>query len=163
MRLVRGVLAVAYPFLIFAVLHRFSPSSVSGGEWSDPKLLLLVPVAVNLALLFVFARTLWRGTPLVETLARLQEPSLSPAQQRHCRSVTAIWSGFFAANTVVCLGLALFAELWLWTLYTGFVAYVLMAALYGCEYLVRIWRFHEARPAFAEPVLRRLFPEGPST
>jgi len=129
---------------------------------NDPFALLFVPVAVNLVLLFVFARTLRSGTPLVETLARLQDPELSPEQQRHCRSFTALWCGFFAANAVVCLGLALFADLWWWTLYTGFVSYLLMALLLGGEVIVRWWRFRNYQGSWAEPLARRLFPESSS-
>lgn len=202
MRALRGALAVAYPFLVFAGLRWFEPRHVALAlalalglrlafaarrprraelaqlagpglcvgavlvpalAWNDPRALLFAPVAINLALLVAFARTLRRGVPLVETLARLQEPDLSPAQQRHCRSVTAMWSVFFALNAAACLALALFAEVWLWTLYAGFVSYLLAAGLHGGEVLVRSWRFHGFRSALADPVLRRLFPAGRST
>ena len=130
--------------------------------WNDPRALLFVPAAVNTALLVAFARSLRRGRPLVETLALLQEESLSPAQQRHCRSVTAVWCGFFAINALVCFVLAAWGPLLWWTVYTGFVSYLLMAALFGLELLVRSWRFHQLRAPLADPLLRRLFPEGPS-
>lgn len=197
MRWLRGALAVAYPFAIYAGLQGFEPRHVAlalaglvllrglaAGRRSavalrelavpalclaavlaptlllnDPFALLFVPAAVNLALLLAFARTLRSGTPLVETLARLQHPELSPAQQRHCRSVTAVWCVFFAANAAVCLGLALFADLWWWTLYTGFLSYLLMALLFCGEALVRWWRFRNYQGSWAEPLARRLFPE----
>ena len=201
MRRLRGGLALAYPFLLFAGLYWFEPRHVALAlaaalglrlllaaprlsratlrqlavpvlcaaavlgptlALNDPRALLFVPVGVNLALGFAFARTLRRGPPLVETLARLQEPDLSPAQVRHCRSVTAVWCGFFAVNAGVCLALALLGDLWLWTLYTGFLSYLAMAALYGAELLIRSWRFHDYRPPWASPVLQRLFPQGPS-
>ena len=155
MRLARGLLAVAYPFAIFAGIRWLEP------RW-DTRALLLVPVLINGALLFAFGRTLRRGPPLVEALARLREPELSAAQVRHCRTVTAVWCGFFAANAAVCLALALFAELWIWTLYTGVISYLLMGLLFGAELLVRSWRFHNFSGAFAEPLLRRLFPQEPS-
>jgi len=155
MRLLRGLLAVAYPFVIVAGIRWLEP------RW-DARALLLVPVLVNGALLFAFGRTLRRGPSLVETLARLQEPDLSAAQERHCRTVTAVWCGFFAANAAVCTALALLADLWLWTLYTGVISYLLMGLLFGAEFLVRSWRFHNLRFAPVEPLLRRLFPQGPS-
>lgn len=200
MRWLRGALAVAYPFAIYAGLQSFEPrhvglvlaglvllrglaasrdSAAALRELAvpalcviavlvptlllnDPHALLFVPAGVNLALLLAFARTLRSGTPLVETLARLQDPDLSPEQQSHCRRFTALWCVFFAANAAVCLGLALAANLWWWTLYTGFVSYLLMALLLGAEVLVRWWRFRNYQGSWAEPLARRLFPESSS-
>jgi uncharacterized membrane protein len=155
MRFVRGLPAVAYPFAIFAALRWLEP------RW-DPRALLLVPVLISTGLLMAFGRTLWRGASMVETLARLREPHLSDAQVRHCRTVTAVWCGFFAVNAAVCLALALYADLWLWTLYTGVVSYALMGLLFAAELVVRNWRFHNFSGAFARPLLQRLFPQGPS-
>ena len=155
MRLARGLLAVAYPFAVFALLRWLEP------RW-DPRALLLLPVFVNLGLLTVFGRTLRRGPTLVEQLALLRQPALSAAQVRHCRTTTAIWCAFFAANAAVCAALAWKAPLWLWTLYTGCISYVLMALLFGVEWLVRSWRFHNLSGAWVDPLLRRFFPEGPS-
>jgi uncharacterized membrane protein len=155
MKLARGLLAVAYPFAVFGLLHWLEP------RW-DPRALLLVPVFVNLGLLFAFGRTLRGGPTLVERLARLRQPSLSAAQVSHCRTTTAVWCAFFAANAAICLALAWFAELRLWTLYTGVISYLLGAILFAAEWLVRSWRFHQLRAAWADPVLRRFFPEGPA-
>jgi uncharacterized membrane protein len=156
MRLARGLLAVAYPFAVFALLRWLEP------RW-DHRALLLVPALVNLGLLFVFGRTLRGGQTIVEQLARIREPVLSAAQIRHCRTTTAVWCAFFAANAAVCVALAWAAPLWLWTLYTGCIAYLLMALLFGAEWLVRSWRFHRLSAAWADPLLRRFFPEGPAT
>ena len=82
MRLARGLLAVAYPFAVFGFLRWLEP------RW-DPRALLLVPVFINLGLLFAFGRTLRGGPTIVERLARLREPALSAAQVRHCRTTTA--------------------------------------------------------------------------
>jgi uncharacterized membrane protein len=155
MRLARGLLALAYPFAVFAFVRVLEP------RW-DPRALLLVPVFINLGLLFVFGRTLRGGQTIVERLARVREPVLSAAQVRHCRTTTALWCAFFSANAAVCAALAWVGPLWLWTLYTGVIAYVLMALLFGAEWLVRSWRFHHLSAAWADPLLRRFFPEGPA-
>ena len=155
MKLARGLSAVAYPFAVFAFLHWLEP------RW-DPRALLFVPVLVNLGLLLVFGRTLRGGPTLVERLARLREPVLSAAQVRHCRTTTQVWCAFFAANAAVTAVLAWLGELALWTLYTGFVSYLLMALLFAAEWLVRSWRFHHLRAAWADPLLRRFFPDGPA-
>jgi len=155
MKVARGLLAVAYPFAVFALARWLAP------QW-DPRALLFVPVLVNLALLYAFGRTLRRGPTIVEQLARLREPALSPAQVRHCRTTTAVWCAFFAVNALVCSALAWAAPLWLWTLYTGVIAYALMALLFAAEWLVRSWRFHQLSGAWVDLLLRRFFPEGPS-
>jgi len=155
MRLARGLCAVAYPFAVYGFLRWLEP------HW-DTRALLLVPVFVNLALLFAFGRTLRGGPTLVERIARLREPALSAAQVRHCRTTTQVWCAFFAANSLVCLALAWEGPLWMWTLYTGFVAYLLMGLLFAAEWMVRSWRFHRWNGGWVDPLLRRLFPEGPA-
>ena len=155
MRLARGLLAVAYPFTVFGFLRWLEP------RW-DARALLLLPVFGNLGLLYVFARTLRGGPTIVERLALLRQPTLSAAQVRHCRTTTAVWCAFFAANVAICTALAWAGPLWLWTLYTGVISYVLGALLFGAEWLVRSWRFHHLTAAWADPLLRRFFPEGPA-
>src|SRR2546428_3521660 len=115
MKLGRGRSAVACPFAVFALLRWLEP------RWA-PRALLLVPMFVNLGLLYAFGRTLRGGPTIVERLALLRQPALSAAQVRHCRTTTAVWCAFFAANAAVCGALAWVGPLWLWTLYTGFVA-----------------------------------------
>ena len=41
-------------------------------------------------------------------------------------------------------------------------AYLLMAILFGAEWIVRSWRFHHLSAAWADPLLRRFFPDGPA-
>jgi uncharacterized membrane protein len=104
--------------------------------------MLAVPVAINAALLVVFAASLRRGSvPMVERFARLQVPHLTAAQQAWCRTWTRIWCGFFVANSATALALALLAPLSWWALYNGLVAYVLMGALLAGEWLLRRRRF----------------------
>jgi uncharacterized membrane protein len=154
MKALRGLLAGTYPFLILVGLRFVEPRAVA---------LLYVPVLINLCLLFAFGRTLLRGTPLVETLARLQESDLSAAQIAHCRTFTGVWCAFFAVNAAVCFALARYGDLWLWALYTGVLSYGLAGLVFGVEWLVRSWRFHRLRAAWADPLLRRFYPEGPTS
>lgn len=100
-------------------------------------LLLGYPVLINLALLALFAGSLCSGMPIIERLARLQEPQLPPAAVRYTRKVTWVWVGFFSVNAAIATGLALWAPLTWWTLYTGLIAYLLMGLLFAGEWLVR--------------------------
>lgn len=99
--------------------------------------LKLYPVFVNAALFTVFAASL-RGTPMVETFARLRHKNL-PAH-------AVVWCVFFIVNGLVALDSALFrSDAW-WALYNGAVSYVLIAVLFAAEFAVRILvqRKHEA-------------------
>ncbi|MCP3985776.1 MAG: hypothetical protein GY723_15435 [bacterium] len=125
--------------------------------WNDEQALLFLPVVVNLALLLAFARTLWSGPPLIESFARMQVPELPPDEVRYCRSVTIVWCAFFIGNGSICASLALFGSAWVWTLYTGFVSYLLIGLLFAVEFLVRSWRFGRYAGTPMEPIFRRIF------
>lgn len=99
--------------------------------------LLLYPVVVNLVMLAVFGGSLWTAMPLVERLARLQDPALSPQGLRYTRVVTRVWCGFFIFNGSVALFTVLRGDLALWTLWNGMIAYLLMGTVMAAEWLVR--------------------------
>lgn len=103
----------------------------------EPALLRWYPVLISLALLGLFAGSLCSGMPIIERLARLSEPELPPAAVRYTRQVTWVWVGYFVVNASIASGLALWAPLSWWTLYTGLIAYLLMGLLFAGEWLVR--------------------------
>lgn len=107
------------------------------GLAGEPALLRWYPVLISLALLGLFAGSLCSGMPIIERLARLSEPELPPAAVRYTRQVTWIWVGYFIVNAAIASGLALWAPLSWWTLYTGLIAYLLMGLLFAGEWLVR--------------------------
>ncbi|PMQ08701.1 hypothetical protein [Janthinobacterium sp. AD80] len=115
--------------------------------WSNLLLpLKLYPVLVNAVLLATFGYSLWTPQSMVERLARLREPDFPPAAVRYTRRVTQVWCVFFILNGGIALATALWASEAVWSLYTGVIAYVLMALLFGGEYLVRLRfkRLHHA-------------------
>ena len=107
------------------------------GLAGEPALLRWYPVLITLALLGLFAGSLCSGMPIIERLARLSEPELPPAAVRYTRQVTWVWVGYFVVNASIASGLALWAPLSWWTLYTGLIAYLLMGLLFAGEWLVR--------------------------
>lgn len=95
------------------------------------------PVAVSALMLVLFLTSLYQGMPIIERLARIREPDLSPAGVRYTRQVTWAWCGFFLFNGSIAAWTALYADLATWTLYNGLISYSLIALMFAGEWLVR--------------------------
>lgn len=95
----------------------------------------LYPAVMAAVAFAAFAVSLFR-TPLVEVLARGMGEELDARGVAYCRCVTRVWTCFLAAHLVVTL-LTVSASDRVWALYNGFVAYVLMGALFVGEWIVR--------------------------
>lgn len=126
------------------------------GLFNEGRAFLLVPVAVNGALLIAFGRTLRQERSMAEIIARLQGYEVTEAAAAYCRTVTIVWCLFFTANGAVTLGLALYASPAWWAFYTAF-AYVLVGMLLFGEQVYRAWRFRRSETAVTGPLLRRIF------
>ncbi len=142
--------------LLLAGLTRLESLVVSptGPLWLGGTLLLVIlaiwfnamlplkfyPVFVNAALLSAFFYSLIVPPSMIERVARLRESELPGAAIAYTRRVTQVWCVFFAVNGAIALITALWASAALWTLYNGFIAYLLMGLLFAGEYSVR-WRF----------------------
>ncbi len=100
--------------------------------------LLFYPVIINASLALVFLYSLANPPPIIERLARLTQADLPAHAVAYTRIVTKVWLGFFILNGLVASYTALFSSLQTWTLYNGFIAYILMAVLFASEYLVRL-------------------------
>jgi uncharacterized membrane protein len=106
--------------------------------WANAVLpLKLYPVMVNATLLGVFAYTLMVPPSMVERLARLREPDLPASAIWYTRRVTQVWCLFFGLNGAMALITTLWASVAVWTIYNGFISYLLMGFLFAAEYCVR--------------------------
>jgi uncharacterized membrane protein len=106
--------------------------------WNNHFLVLkLYPVLVNAAMLTVFTCSLFVPPSMVERFARRGEPDLPPQSVTYTRRVTQVWCVFFALNGGIALVTALWASAAIWSLYNGFVAYLLMGLLFAGEYGIR--------------------------
>jgi uncharacterized membrane protein len=99
--------------------------------------MLFYPVFVNLVLFGVFVHSLIYPPTLITRLASIREPDLTQSAIRYTRNVTVIWSIFFLINGSISLYTALWTTAETWTLYNGLVAYLLIGALIGGEWLLR--------------------------
>ena len=95
------------------------------------------PVAVNLIMLAVFASSLRGEQSIVERLARLQDPELSPRGVRYTRNVTKAWCVFFVLNGAIAAVTAIIGDLKLWIWWNGLLSYGAMGLMFGGEYLLR--------------------------
>jgi uncharacterized membrane protein len=124
----------------------------------DERLFLWLPVAVSLALLWLFGRSLAPGrVPLIGVLARIhrRRRDLPPTAERYTRAVTWLWCGFFLANAAVAGLLAALGPRAWWAAYCGGIAYGLIAALFAAEWIYRRWRIEPQ----VQRELRELSPE----
>jgi len=102
--------------------------------------LLYYPVVINLSMLALFGNSLKYGPCMIERLAKLKEPDLPPEATPYLVKVTLIWCLFFVLNGLMALYTALATSIETWTLYNGFIAYLLMGTLLGGEWLYRtLW------------------------
>jgi uncharacterized membrane protein len=108
--------------------------SVAGNSWVPLK---LYPVLVNAVLFVVFAASVLHPPTIVERIARLTEPVLPEAGVAYTRQVTLVWCAFFIVNGLTSLATVLWYSNEVWVLYNGLIAYLLMGALFGLEWLVR--------------------------
>jgi uncharacterized membrane protein len=157
-------LAFIAPGRLAATARAFAPAGVALGlaslvslVWNDPRSLLLAPTLASLGLLAAFASS-FLAQETIERLAHAQVGELDADERRYCRRVTGLWCAFFSANAAVSAALALGATRETWALYTGFIAYLLVGALFAAEYLYRHWRFRRYVGAATDPLLRRIFP-----
>jgi uncharacterized membrane protein len=95
------------------------------------------PVSVNLLLFVLFFSSLWQKETLIERFARLQEPDLPGYAVAYTRTVTKVWCCFFVINGAISLTTSFFS-LNVWTLYNGFISYLLIGVLFAGEWLVRL-------------------------
>ncbi|MBU2967483.1 hypothetical protein Q4508_06775 [Amphritea sp. 2_MG-2023] len=95
------------------------------------------PVLVNFSMLVIFASSLYARQTVVEKMARLKEPDLSPQGVAYTRNVTQVWCAFFVFNGTVSAVTAVWASEQIWMLYNGFIAYILIGLLMVVEWVVR--------------------------
>ena len=102
------------------------------------------PTLVSICLAATFGWSLVHPPTAIERIARLSTPDLSAEAIGYTRSVTQVWMIFFLANASIACACALWATMAIWTLWTGFVSYLLIGFLFAGEVVVRRWRSHRS-------------------
>lgn len=140
--------------MLFAIAFLLVLAAVSGRRG----FVLALPVAINLILLWGFAGSLRSNVSLVQRFAMMLRPELSAEEHRYCRRVTVVWSVFFVVNGSIAFVLSIWGTFFAWTLYNGFIAYLLIGALAGGEFVYRKYRFRRYSDKGPDRVFRLLFP-----
>lgn len=133
--------------------------ALTAAATDHPVALMLLPSATSLLLFYVFASSLRANQSIVAQFAAAAHDGRFPDfLLPYCRRVTQAWCGFFVANAVVAALLALAASPRTWALYTGGVAYALVAAMALAEYVLHkvLFRFYEDR--WDDRLWRHAFP-----
>lgn len=111
-------------------------------EW----LLYVPPVMINLALCWLFGRTLVKGrVPLIARFAMIEQGTLAAELERYTRTLTWTWTLLFAAAALTSALLALSGSRDAWSLFTNFLNYLAVALLFLGEYLYRRVRWRHYR------------------
>lgn len=105
--------------------------------WGQQLGLKFYPVMVNLGFLGLFVGSLIFPPTIVERMARMREPDLSPRGVAYTYKVTWVWIVFFIVNGSIASLTAVWGSDEIWVLYNGFIAYLLIGILAGGEWLVR--------------------------
>ncbi len=99
--------------------------------------LKLYPAMVNFSFLALFGLSLFSRMPIVERIARLQEPNLPLHAVRYTRRVTQVWTVFFAINGLISVLTVFAANERIWVFYNGFLAYMFIGVIMLVEFLIR--------------------------
>jgi uncharacterized membrane protein len=117
--------------------------------WGSPAvewLLFIPPVVINAMLAGLFGRTLVRGrVPLIARFAMIEQGTLSAELAAYTRTLTWVWTVLFIAAALFSLALAISGHRDAWSLFTNFVNYLLVAALFLGEFVYRRLRFRAYR------------------
>lgn len=107
--------------------------------FNQPLFIKLYPVFINLIFFTFFFITLFYPPSMIEIFARMQDKNLPQKAIPYTRNVTKIWCAFFILNCTISLYTTFGCSLETWTLYNGFISYILIGTLFIGEYLFRIW------------------------
>jgi uncharacterized membrane protein len=120
-------------------------------------LLLVPPVAVNLALCWLFGRTLVRErVPLIARFAIMEQGALTPDLAAYTRTLTWLWTLLFVACAAASAALALSGNRDAWSFFTNLLNYLLVAGLFLGEFAYRRLRYRGYRHQSPWQLLRNI-------
>jgi uncharacterized membrane protein len=109
-------------------------------------LLFVPPIVINAMLAWLFGRTLVHGrVPLIARFAQIEQGTLSSELATYTRTLTWLWTLLFIAAALLSSALAMSGHRDAWSLFTNFINYLLVGALFLGEFAYRRRRFPNYR------------------
>ena len=125
-------------FLLLCLVALFSYYSI------DHSVIYLPPILMMSLILYPFIRSVLPGkTPLLSRFYQLTEKENNLQAMQYTGKVTWVWVVFIALLLINTLILTFFAPLEIWSLFTNFINYILMLALFIAEWLFRMLWFKQ--------------------
>lgn len=109
-------------------------------------ILQFYPTCVNLGLLSAFGATLIYPPTMVQRFAMSAGMVVNRRSIAYTRAVTVLWCVFFALNAVVSGIITIEGSMRTWTIYNGFLSYLIVGIIFSAEYLFR--QFYMRRADF---------------
>lgn len=98
--------------------------------------LKLYPVLMNACVCGIFALSL-RKTPVITQIAqKMCKKPLEKHQLIYTKHATQAWAIFMFINTIISF-ITIFLSTKIWTVYNGFISYILIGIMMLCEYTIR--------------------------
>jgi len=117
---------------IFLILFSLLSALLNQITW-----LKLYPIIVNLIALGLFASSLFSDKSAIQRIAELREKNIDQTKQRYMYRLTVIWCFFFIVNATISAYTMIYMSMKHWTLYNGFISYILIGLLVGIELIYR--------------------------
>ena len=100
--------------------------------------LLFYPVFMNIFMLVIFYSSI-KKTPIIEKIASLRVPKEKQDEhfKKYSLKVTWAWCIFFIINGLISFATIMYGNYEIWTLYNGFISYILIGVMFAGEFLIR--------------------------
>ncbi len=178
-KLVMGIIAIAYPVLIYFSIGKFSIKNISifififgciqfilaisvninKTTQNKPTSLIIpiciiiisiltyisssynwfqsYPILINCSFFILFFKSLFADKTIIQYYAEKTNKNLTNFEIKYIRNVTKAWCIFFILNTSISLFTWLFTNLKVWTIYNGFISYLLIGGGFMFEFAYR--------------------------
>ncbi|GGW84913.1 hypothetical protein [Alteromonas halophila] len=104
---------------------------------NSQQLLKFYPVLMSVGMGLIFLVSLSKEQCLIDKFARLAGNTPPPEAQGYLRTLTLLWGLLLIANGAVSAYTACYTSLSVWTLYNGFLSYLLIACFACGEWVYR--------------------------
>ena len=108
----------------------------------NPLTVMFYPLAVNLALFFVFASSLAADETIIQKMVRARRGNLDPATKSYTRTLTKVWVAFIAINSCVTAYTIWLQDMEVWSIYNGCISYIAIGVFAASEFAFRQFYRH---------------------